>query len=138
MIPQDSSSGTGPVPPTAKHRILVVEDSEDSAESLAMLVRLQGHDARTAHDGREALAVADAYRPDLALIDIGLPDMDGYEVARRMRGTPDLAGTVLVALTGYSGADDRLRSQAAGFDHHLIKPVDFGELERLLGSVRKR
>ena len=116
----------------------MVEDSEDSAESLAMLVRLQGHDARTAHDGREALAVADAYRPDLALIDIGLPDMDGYEVARRMRETPDLAGMVLVALTGYSGADDRLRSQAAGFDQHLIKPVDFGELERLLGSLRRR
>ena len=126
-----------PVPPTPKYRILVVDDSEDSAEGLAALVRLLGHDARTAHDGQEALAVADAYRPALAFIDIGLPDMDGYQVARRMRETPGLAATVLVALTGYSGADELHRSEAAGFDRHLVKPLDFGELERLLRSLPK-
>lgn len=137
MPPHDRSNAPDPVPPAAKHRILVVDDSEDSALSLAMLVRLLGHDARTAHDGREALAVADAYRPSLALIDIGLPDIDGYQVARRMRETPELAATVLVALTGYSGADELRRSEAAGFDRHLIKPLDFGELEKLLRSLAK-
>ena len=125
-------SEAGPILEPIKRSILVVEDDEDSAESLALLIRLLGHDVRTARDGPEALAAAQAYRPGLALIDIGLPGMDGYEVARRMKQTPDLAKTVLVALTGYGGRDDRLRSEAAGFDRHLQKPVDFAELGRLL------
>ena len=122
----------------AKHQVLVVEDNDDAAEALATLVQLLGHEARTARDGPEALARVDDYRPDLALIDIGLPGMDGYELARRLRERTDLASTVLVALTGYGGEDDRLRSQAAGFDRHITKPVDFGELSALLGSLKGR
>src|SRR6185436_2174212 len=100
---------------TTSRRVLVVEDNPDAAESLAMLIRLQGHEARVARDGPEALSVVEGYRPEVALIDIGLPGIDGYEVARRLRARPELLGVVLVALTGYSGPDERLRSQEAGF-----------------------
>lgn len=122
----------------AKHQVLVVEDNEDAAEALATLVQLLGHEARTAHDGPDALAMVDDYRPDLALIDIGLPGMDGYELARRLRERIDLASAVLVALTGYGGEADRLRSQAAGFDRHMLKPVDFSALSALLSALPRR
>jgi PAS domain S-box-containing protein len=116
----------------AQRRILVVDDNRDSADSLAMLLRLVGHDVRTVHDGRQALVVAAAYRPDLVLLDIGLPGLDGYEVARRLRQEPWIGQTVLVALTGYGGEDDRQQAQAAGFTHHMVKPVDFDSLQQLL------
>lgn len=115
-----------------------MEDNEDAAEALATLVQLLGHEARTAHDGPDALAMVDDYRPDLALIDIGLPGMDGYELARRLRERIDLASAVLVALTGYGGEADRLRSQAAGFDRHMLKPVDFSALSALLSALPRR
>jgi CheY-like chemotaxis protein len=122
-------------PSTTSRRVLVVEDNPDAAESLAMLIRLHGHEARIARDGPEALSLVEAYRPDVALVDIGLPGIDGYEVARRLRARPELLGVVLVALTGYSGPEERLRSHEAGFDRHMVKPVDIVELERLLGGV---
>ena len=125
----------GPTPDPARRRILLVEDDDDFAESLTLLLGILGHEVRRASDGGEALAVAQDYRPALALVDIGLPGIDGYEVARRLRQAPGLAQTVLVALTGYGGRDDRLRCTAAGFDRHLLKPVDFAELKQLLGSL---
>jgi PAS domain S-box-containing protein len=117
------------------HRILVVDDNRDSADSLAMLLRLVGHDVRTVHDGRQALVVAATYRPELVLLDIGLPGMDGFAVARHLRSQPELAGVVLVALTGYGSDEDRRRSEAAGFNHHMVKPVHFDALNELLAAL---
>jgi CheY-like chemotaxis protein len=114
-----------------RRRILVVDDSQDSAESLALLLELHGHEVRTAFAGPAALETASAFCPDVVLLDIGLPGMDGYEVARRLRA--EHGGCRLIALTGYGRDDDRRRSREAGFDHHLVKPVDLEELTRLLG-----
>jgi PAS domain S-box-containing protein len=113
-------------------RILVVEDNRDSAESLSMLLTLAGHEVRVAHDGASAIAAARDYRPQVILLDIGLPGMDGFEAARRLRGEPGLDGTLLVAMTGYGQAQDRQRSKSAGFDRHLTKPVEPGVLYGLL------
>jgi CheY-like chemotaxis protein len=113
-------------------RVLVVDDNADSAESLSLLLELMGHTVRTAHDGEQALVEADAFRPDLVLMDIGMPRMDGYEAARRLRQQSWSAQTVLVALTGWGQDEDKRRSEDAGFDHHLIKPVEPAALESLL------
>ena len=126
-----------PIPETDPqyYRLLVVDDNEDAAESLAILLRMQGHDVMTAHDGPSALRVADSFRPALVLMDIGMPSMDGYEVARRIRATPELAGTVLVALTGWGQQEDRRRSIESGFDHHVVKPVDPLTLTQIVGGL---
>jgi CheY-like chemotaxis protein len=107
----------------------------DSANSLAMLLRLLGHEVRTAHDGPHALAEAEAYRPEVAVLDIGLPGLNGYEVARALRARPDLSPAVLVALSGYGGPEDRRRSRQAGFDAHLVKPVEVEVLQKLLARA---
>ena len=116
-------------------RVLVVDDNRDSADSLATLLRLFGNDVRTAYEGRQALAVAGAYRPGVVLLDLGLPGLNGYEVARQLRTIPGLDRAVLVALTGFGTAEDLRQTQAAGFAHHLVKPVDFDALQRLLASL---
>jgi len=125
----NQSEGPAP-PPAAPQRILVVDDSRDSAESLALLLELQGHEARVELDGSSALATARSFQPDVILLDIGLPGMDGYEVARRLREEGSVSR--LVALTGYGQDEDRRRSLEAGFNHHLVKPVDLAELARIL------
>ncbi len=109
-------------------RVLVVDDNIDSAESLAMLLKLWGHEVRTAYEGRSALTMARGGWPDVVLLDIGLPEMDGNEVARRLREEHGPARPRLVAVTGYGQQEDRLRSRQAGFDHHIVKPVDPEEL----------
>jgi CheY-like chemotaxis protein len=119
----------------AIRRVLIVDDNRDSAETLGLMVELWGHQVRTAHDGPAALEMALADSPEIVLLDIGLPGMNGYEVARRMRGLDGLAGVKLVALTGYGGEADRQRSREAGFDRHLVKPVDPGTLEELLSGL---
>jgi CheY-like chemotaxis protein len=101
-----------------------VDDNDDSARGLARLLRLLGHEVWTAHDGPEALVVARAYRPDAVLLDIGLPGMDGYEVVRRLREDEACRGSLIVAVSGYGQEDDRRRGREAGFDHHLVKPID--------------
>jgi PAS domain S-box-containing protein len=113
-------------------RILVVDDNADAAGGLARLVKLLGHDVRTAHDGPEALAIAQGDRPDAVLLDIGLPEMDGYEVARRLRKDPACRDCVIIAISGYGQDDDRRRGREAGFDHHLVKPIDPDALFPLL------
>jgi signal transduction histidine kinase/ActR/RegA family two-component response regulator len=113
-------------------RILVVDDNVDAAETLAMLMRLSGHEVQTAHHGLAALEVARIFRPEVVLLDIGLPRLDGYEVARRLRQMPDIANALLVALTGYGQDDDRRRSQEAGFNVHLVKPLDLHKVQELL------
>jgi two-component system, chemotaxis family, CheB/CheR fusion protein len=116
-------------------RVLVIEDNLDALESLRRLLLLKGHEVEVARDGRTGLETAEKFLPDVVLCDIGLPGgLDGYEVAREMRGHPELEGIVLVALTGYGQAEDRHRAEEAGFDHHVTKPADPAALERLLMS----
>lgn len=124
-----------PEPHATDARVLVVDDNVDAADSLAELLQLIGSETHVAHDGQQAIEMAEALRPDLIFLDIGLPRMDGYEVARRIRSTEWGAGTRLVALTGWGQAEDRARSEAAGIDEHLVKPVDFGVLEGLVEAV---
>jgi signal transduction histidine kinase/DNA-binding response OmpR family regulator len=116
-------------------RTLIVDDNVDGAESLAILLQARGLEVRTAYDGPSGLAVATQFRPRIVLLDIGLPGMDGYEVARRLRQIPALEGMLLIALSGYGQSEDRKRSLEAGFDHHLVKPVATEQLERLLISA---
>jgi CheY-like chemotaxis protein len=118
-----------------KRRILVVDDNRDAAASLSLLLELDGHAIVTVHDGLAAYAAADAHRPEVALVDLGLPDMDGYEVCRRIREQSWGRGMILVALTGWGQEEDRSRTRAAGFDAHLVKPVDYADLLELLGSA---
>src|SRR5688572_25818266 len=119
----------------SRRRILVVDDNLDSADSLGMLLRTLGNEVRTAHDGLEAVGVAAAFQPDVVLLDIGLPKMNGYDVARRVR---DLRGeaVVLIAVTGWGQAEDRRLSKEAGFDHHLTKPINLDALRKLLTAAR--
>jgi two-component system, sensor histidine kinase len=117
-------------------RILIVEDNSDVRESLRLVLEMAGHKVLEADSGLSGVACAIANRPDIALIDIGLPGIDGYEVARRIRSASEAQGIVLIALTGYGQPEDRLRAEDAGFDAHLVKPVDFEQLDELLTSPR--
>jgi PAS domain S-box-containing protein len=119
------------------HRILVVDDNKDSADSLAMLLELTGHDVFVAHDGHSALEAVELRRPDIVLLDIGLPSLNGHEVCRRIRQQAWGKTTVIIALTGWGQEEDRRRSQEAGFDGHLVKPVDHGHLLALLESLMR-
>jgi CheY-like chemotaxis protein len=115
-------------------RILIVDDNCDSADSLASLLQLDGHLTEVAYSGRAALERAASFRPDVVLLDIGLPDLDGYEVAHRLRALAAPAHMRLVAVTGY-GEIDQSRAGAAGFSAHLVKPVDLASLSRLIAQV---
>jgi len=116
-------------------RVLVVDDNEDAAKTLAMLLKVDGHVIETANTGKAALELAERFNPQIVLLDIGLPEMDGYEVARRLRQSPQIPDPLLIAITGYGQADDRNRSKAAGFDHHLVKPVDLAEVLNLCSAT---
>ena len=134
--PQSLSRVALDTPPAAQsRRILIVDDNEDGAQSLAILLRLSGHDTHTAHDGVAALEAAERVRPDVVLLDIGLPGLNGYEVCRRIRQQPWGKNLVLVALTGWGKDEDRKKSAEAGFDSHLVKPVDHAVLAGLLASM---
>jgi CheY-like chemotaxis protein len=119
-------------------RLMVIDDNKDAAESMSMLFELWGHEVICAYDGAAALDAAAKYGPDAVFLDIGLPGMDGYEIAERLRELPECAHTVLVAITGYGQDDDRRRSREAGIDHHLVKPVAPETLQKLLGSLERR
>jgi CheY-like chemotaxis protein len=125
---------TRPLTRTTKSRILIVDDNVDSAESLTRLLDLSGNETRTAYDGLEALEAAAAFRPDAILLDIGLPELNGYEVARKIREQPWGEKIMLVAVTGWGQEEDRRRSHEAGFNYHLTKPVDPAVLEKLLAE----
>ena len=112
-----------PDQPLAALRTLIIDDNVDAAESLAVLLQALGLEVRTAYDGPSGLVLAADYKPEVVLLDIGLPRMDGYEVARRLRNGPDGDGVLLIALSGYGQDEDRRRSEEAGFDHHLVKPA---------------
>jgi CheY-like chemotaxis protein len=120
---------------TVQRRILIVDDNRDAAESLAMLLTLSGHEVHTAYDGHEAVEAAAKFELDLILLDIGLPRLNGYEAARRIRAQQRDKGLVLVALTGWGQEEDRRRSKEVGFDAHLVKPVDHDVLTKLLAEL---
>jgi len=116
-------------------RILIVDDNRDSAESLAMLLEITGNKTYIAHDGLEGIAAVEKYRPEVVLLDIGLPKLDGHEVCRRIREQSWGQNIVVIALTGWGQEDDRRRSEEAGFNGHLVKPVDYDLLLELLGKL---
>ena len=121
----------------AARKVPVADDNRDSAESLGMLLEMAGHEVRLSYDGEETLALAASFQPEVLLLDIGLPKMDGFEVASRLRQDPSLDGMLLVAVTGYGTDGDRERGRAAGFDHHLVKPVDPDDLKNLIAGARR-
>jgi CheY-like chemotaxis protein len=116
-------------------RILLVEDHADAREVLTRLLELEGHQVTAAADGREGLAVISDFRPDAAVVDIGLPDMSGYDLARQLRATPIGAKIPMVAMTGFGGGSDQLDALQAGFDRHLVKPVDSDDLLAVLSVL---
>lgn len=118
-----------------RRRVLIIEDNQDAAEMYRILIELAGHEVLLAENGARGLELLKTSRPDIALVDIGLPGMDGYEIARRFRAEPDSAGVLLVALTGYASSTDRDRSRQAGFDRHLVKPIDPLALTSLLDGA---
>jgi PAS domain S-box-containing protein len=120
----------------ATARVLVVDDNVDTAKGLARLLRLVGHQVRVAHTGPEAIEAAREFRPEVVLLDIGLPGMDGYRVARTLRGEEFASDTTIVAVSGYGQEEDRRKSREAGFDHHMVKPVDLDDLLALLADAR--
>jgi CheY-like chemotaxis protein len=113
-------------------RVLVVDDNHDSADSCAMLLEFSGHTVRVAYDGASALKIAYEFRPEAALVDIGMPLIDGYEVVARIRALPWGTQSTLIAMTGWGQEEDKRRSLNAGFDHHLTKPIDVDRLAALL------
>ena len=113
-------------------RILVVDDNRDAADSLRLLLELSGHEAAVAYSGHDGVQAAERYQPDVVLCDIGLPGLDGYEVARQLRDNPVTANARLIAVTAYGRDEDRRRSHEAGFEQHLVKPVDPDALQRVL------
>ena len=116
-------------------RVLVVDDNIDAAEMLSVLLNISGYSVKSAHGGREAVQLATEFRPHVVFLDLGLPDMDGCEVARIIRARPQLSGVILVALTGWGSEADRERTEAAGFDHHLTKPATFDDISTLLAEL---
>lgn len=119
-------------------KVLVADDNPDAAMSLSMLVELLGHEVRTAYDGAEALQLAGEFYPDVALLDLGMPRMDGYEACRRLREHPWGARMVVVAITGWGREDDRQKTLLAGFDEHLVKPVAPDAIARALSGLANR
>lgn len=129
-----ASAGTPPADPV-RRKLLIADDNQDGAEGLAMMLELAGHEVRIAHSGRGAFSIAQAFRPDAALLDIGMPDLSGHDVARLLRQEPWAEGLLLIALTGWSQDSDRRRAFEAGFDHHLSKPVDPDRLFELIRTA---
>jgi signal transduction histidine kinase/ActR/RegA family two-component response regulator len=121
--------------PTTVRRILVADDNLDSADSLALMLEMLGHEVSSAHDGLEALEAAKRSKPELIFMDLGMPRMNGYDAARLIRSAPECDGVVLVALTGWGQEEDRRRSYEAGFDHHIVKPIDFAVVEKILDDL---
>ena len=134
--PEASFSPSRLEPPAtaARFRILVADDNPDSADTLTMLLQMEGHETRVAHDGVAAIEIAESFRPDIVLLDLGMPRLDGYGAAREIRKTAWGRGMKLFALSGWGQDDAKQKSNAAGFDAHLVKPLDLAALARLLNE----
>jgi CheY-like chemotaxis protein len=128
----------GQVEAAGRRRILVVDDNADAADMMKTLLELHGHEVRVAYDGLSALATVSEFKPEIGLFDIGLPSMNGYELARRVRQDAAIPEIYLVAVTGWGQEEDRRRARASGFDAHLTKPADPEELQRLIALAGKR
>jgi CheY-like chemotaxis protein len=128
----------GASPPAPGRRILVVDDNRDNTDSLALLLQLEGHEARTAYDGVDGVELADRWRPDVVLLDIGMPRRNGYDACRLIRSRPWGAEPVLIAQTGWGQDVDKRRASGEGFDAHVVKPVDCGELLNLIEALLAR
>ena len=124
------------VTPKRSFRILVVDDNHDSALSLAMMLSIMGHETRTAHDGESAVQTAESFLPEVMLLDIGLPKLNGYEVAQRIRQQPWGTSMYLIAVTGWGQDEDRQRSSEVGLNVHMVKPVEPAALEKLLSDLQ--
>jgi CheY-like chemotaxis protein len=124
--------------PRTSLRILVVDDNRDGANSLSLMLRVMGNDIRTAYDGQEAVAVAEEFRPNVVLLDIGLPKLNGYEACRHIRALPVMKGAIIIAQTGWGQEADRQKTREAGFDDHLVKPIDSIALIKLLADLDSR
>ena len=135
MSPTQQQMAPALAPRSLRKRILIADDNHDAADSLAMLLRMEGHDVNVAYDGQQAIASIESFRPEIAVLDIGMPEMDGYEVARRVRNGPDGATIALIAVTGWGQALDKTRASAAGFNHHFTKPVELEDLTRMLCTL---
>jgi PAS domain S-box-containing protein len=120
--------------PSVRRRVLIADDNRDAADTLAMLLRMDGHDVSVVYDGRQAVATIDSFRPEIALLDVGMPELDGYEVAGRVRQGPLGTSITLIAVTGWGQASDKARAAAAGFNHHLTKPIELESLAKMLRS----
>jgi len=132
----DKTRAPGKEQDQGHRRVLVIDDNADAADTLKDVLELGGHEVDVAYAGREGLEKAHAFKPELVLCDIGLPEMDGYEVAKEVRADPELRDVTLVALTGYAGPEEVARAKQAGFDGHLAKPATVESLERTLREVR--
>jgi CheY-like chemotaxis protein len=130
-----TSASSGATTGVQNLRVLVVDDNRDAADSMAAMIGVLGNDVRAAYSGYEVPALAESFRPELILLDIGMPGMNGYEVCRELRKTQGKA-VHIVALTGYGQESDRSQSEAAGFDEHLVKPITLDSLQRVLGAVK--
>ena len=135
-LPEASPSAAVPIPQSSL-RILVVDDNRDSADSVAMMLELMGNEICTAYDGAEAIAAAARFGPDVVLLDIGLPKLNGFEVCRRLRAQPQAGALVIIAQTGWGQDEDRRRTLAAGFNYHMVKPIDPIALMQVLAGLRK-
>lgn len=133
---QEASRAVDPSPSPQTHRVLAVDDNHDAADSLAWLLETLGAEVRVAYDGREALQLIRDWHPELVLLDVGMPGMDGLEVAAQVRANRDFDDVMLIALTGAGLDDDRERARNAGFDRHLLKPVDPDRLSEVLEQAR--
>ena len=124
-----------PMAKPTRHRILVVDDNVDAAKTMSMMLKIMGNEIRTAHDGQQGIETAEEFRPDMILLDIGMPKLNGYDTCRRIREQPWGGSIFIVALTGWGQEDDKRRSREAGFDYHLVKPVEPAALESLLANL---
>ena len=135
-VPKPAEPARGPSAPenarSGLRRILVVDDNVDGAKLLATLLRVTGHDVRHVYSGPECLALVEDFEPQAVLLDLGLPGMDGFEVARHLRRRPGADAVLLIALSGYGRDEDRRKTREAGFDHHFVKPADLEAIQRLL------
>jgi CheY-like chemotaxis protein len=131
----DNAPPGGPAANGPGRRILVVDDNKDSARSMAKLLQLRGNEVRTAHDGLEAVEAAKEFRPEVILMDVGMPCLNGYEATHRIRQQPWGQSITIIALTGWGQEGDRVQSREAGCNGHLVKPINFADLEKLLGEL---
>ena len=132
--PVDALETDEPISSPSHHRILIADDNVDAAESLGLLLELSGNEVNIANDGLHAIDMAETFRPDVILLDIGMPKLNGYDACRRIREKPWGKKAILIALTGWGQDEDKRRSQEAGFDYHLVKPVDDAAVMKVLAS----